>query len=166
MRALLQWPGPAVLCAREGGERPYAAVGTFRDVTRQRAGQLALVAWEAHFRLLAENAGDLITRLTVAGICTYASPAARDLFSKDPEELLGDWRNSAAVHPDDLPAFAVSHQRLVEHAEPYTLGYRAPHREGRWIRVVTVSRPVTGPDGTVVEIQSATRDITARIEQE
>jgi diguanylate cyclase (GGDEF)-like protein/PAS domain S-box-containing protein len=151
---------------RTGEPTPYAVVGIFRDVTRQRAGQVALAESEAHFRLLAENAGDLITRHTVDGICTYASPSARELFSMEPEELLGDYRNAAAVHEEDLEELSRLHQSLLETAEPYTARYRALHRDGRWIWVETVSRPVLAPDGRLVEIQSATRDITARVEQE
>ena len=151
---------------RDGESTPYAAVGTFRDVTRQRAGQVALADSEAHFRLLAENAGDLITRHTVDGVCTYASPSARELFAMEPEEMLGDWRNSAAVHEDDIGRLAELQMRAIGNGEPYTARYRAHHRDGRWIWVETVSRPVLARDGRVVEFQSATRDITARVEQE
>ena len=151
---------------REGETSPYAAIGTFRDVTKQQAGRLALMESESHFRLLAENAGDLIARHTVEGICTYASPAARDLLGIEPESLLGDWNEHVPLHPDDIPTVQAAHERLATHADPYVLRYRLRHSDGHWIWVETVGRPVLGPDDRVVEIQSATRDITARMEQE
>ena len=151
---------------RVGESAPYAAIGTFRDVTRQRAGQAALVESEVHFRLLAENASDLIARHTVDGVCTYASPAARELLGLEPEELLGDWSTTVPVHPDDIPTIAAALTRLVTDGEPYVLRYRVRHRDGRWLWMESVGRPVRDETGAVVEIQSATRDITARVEQE
>jgi diguanylate cyclase (GGDEF)-like protein/PAS domain S-box-containing protein len=145
---------------------PYVAVGTFRNVTRQRASQLALRESEAHFRLLAENAGDLIARHTVEGICTYASPAARELLGREPESLLGDWTTASPVHPDDIPTVMAAHERLRSQAEPYVLRYRLQRADGQWIWVETSGRPVVDAHGTVVEIQSATRDVTTRMDQE
>ncbi|MDT7571506.1 MAG: hypothetical protein QOE05_1680 [Actinomycetota bacterium] len=151
---------------REGEATPYVVVGTFRNVTRERARELELAESETHFRLLAENAGDLIARHTVDGICTYASPAARELLGRDPESLLGDWTNASPVHPDDIATVMAAHDRLRTHAEPYVLRYRLQRSDSRWIWVETVGRPVLGAGGAVVEIQSATRDVTARMDQE
>ena len=151
---------------RPGEPTPYVAVGTFRNVTRQRASQLALRESEAHFRLLAENAGDLIARHTVEGICTYASPAARELLGREPESLLGDWTTASPVHPDDVATVMEAHEKLRTQAEPYLLRYRLQRADGRWIWVETAGRPVVDEHGAVVEIQSATRDVTARMDQE
>ncbi|GAC1442507.1 MAG: EAL domain-containing protein [Mycobacteriales bacterium] len=151
---------------RAGENTPYAAVGVFRDVTRQRAGQVALAESEAHFRLLAENAGDLIARHTVDGVCTYASPAAQELLGRDPLSLLGDWRSASPVHPHDLATVAAAHERLLRSGDPYVLRYRLQHTDGHWIWVETAARPLRGQEGTVTEIQSATRDVTSRIDQE
>jgi len=151
---------------RPGESTPYAGLGTVRDVTRQRTGRAALAESEVHSRLLAENAGDLIARHTVEGICTYASPAARELLGREPDSLLGDWTKASPVHPDDVAVVVAAQEQLTSRAEPYTLRYRVQHADGRWLWVETVGRPVTGPNGAISEIQSATRDITARLEQE
>ncbi|MDT7573140.1 MAG: hypothetical protein QOE05_3314, partial [Actinomycetota bacterium] len=151
---------------RDGQSTPYTAVGTFRNVTRQRARQLALAESEAHFRLLAENAGDLIARHTVDGICTYASPAARELLGREPESLLGDWTTASPVHPEDVPTVQAAHERLRSEGAPYVLRYRVQHTDGHWLWVETVGRPVLSNEGAVIEIQSATRDVTSRMDQE
>ncbi len=83
----------------EGESTPYAAIATYRDVTRERAGRAALASSEAYFRLLAENANDLIARHLVDGTCTYASPAAQELLGRPPEALLGDWTTRLACAP-------------------------------------------------------------------
>ncbi|MEO6205855.1 MAG: EAL domain-containing protein [Mycobacteriales bacterium] len=149
-----------------GEEQAYAAVVSYRDVTRQRAARAALSESEAHFRLLAENAGDLIARHTVEGVCTYASPAAFDLLGRPSTALLGDWTNASVVHPDDVQQVADAHMRLLSTGESYLMHYRLQHNDGHWIWVETQARPVLGADGEVIEIQSATRDITVRLEQE
>ena len=152
--------------SREGEQTPYAAVVVYRDITQQRAGQAALARSESYFRLLAENASDLITRHTAEGICTYASPAAQDLLGRPAETLLGDWTTASPVHPDDVQRVLEAHLRLLATAEPYMLRYRVQHVDQRWIWMETAARPVLDSDGSVSEIQSATRDITARLEQE
>lgn len=151
---------------RPGEERPYAAVVSYRDVTTQRAGRAALAESEAHYRLLAENAGDLIARHTVEGVCTYASPAAFELLGRPATALLGDWTTTLPVHPDDMSLVSDVHVRLLRTGESYLLRYRLQHDDGHWIWVETQARPRLGPDGEVIEIQSSTRDITVRLEQE
>ncbi len=149
-----------------GQAAPYAAVATYRDVTRQREGRAALAESEAYFRLLAENASDLIARHSADGTCTYASPASFELLGRPPETLLGDWTHASPVHPDDIGHVATSHARLVETGQAYVMRYRLQHTDGRWLWVETAARPVIDSDGSVSEIQSATRDISARLEQE
>ncbi len=151
---------------REGESTPYAAIATYRDVTRQREGRAALAESEAYFRLLAENANDLIARHLVDGTCTYASPAARELLGRPPESLLGDWTKASPVHPEDTAQVAEAHARLVSSGKAYLLRYRLQHTDGRWLWVETSARPVLDDQGQVTEIQSSTRDITSRMEQE
>ena len=45
------------------------AVGTYSDVTQRERDRLALVESETHFRLLAENSTDVITRHLADGTC-------------------------------------------------------------------------------------------------
>jgi len=149
-----------------GSVRPSAAVVTYRDVTTQRAAQLALTESEAQFRLLANNAGDLIASHRADGTCTYASPAALELLGRSPESLLGNWAIAYPVHPDDVAQLTQVHQQLVETGEPYLLRYRLQHADGHWLWVETQATPVRDDEGRVREIQSSTRDITVRLEQE
>ncbi|MEY2818053.1 MAG: hypothetical protein RL275_1516, partial [Chloroflexota bacterium] len=51
--------------------------------------QEALSESEAHFRLLAENASDMITRLNTDGYMFYISPACKTILGYKPEEMIG-----------------------------------------------------------------------------
>ena len=149
---------------RPGEDRPYAAFAVYGDATQAQTAALALAESEAHFRLLAENSTDVITRHSADGTCLYASPALLDLVGRDPATLTGR-RVPDFVHPEDLPALTEATIRLFRAGEISVVRYRTAHVDGRWVWVETVMRPVRADD-RVLELQSSTRDITARVEAE
>ena len=149
---------------RQGQSRPYAAVATFTDASRAHTADLALAESEAHFRLLAENSTDVITRHDANGSCLYASPALRELVGRAPTELQGRLATDF-VHEQDGPALVAAFTALLRSGEVSTLRYRMAHVDGRWVWVETVMRPVR-VEGRVLEFQSSTRDVTVRVETE
>jgi diguanylate cyclase (GGDEF)-like protein/PAS domain S-box-containing protein len=149
---------------RPGEAAPYAALATFTDVTARLAAQAALEESEAHFRLLAENSTDVITRHLADGMCLYASPALRDMLGREPSELEG--RDATEfVHVEDRARLIAALVALLRSGEVSTVRYRMAHRDGSWVWVETVMRPVRA-DGRVLELQSSTRDVSARVEAE
>ncbi|MCW2681137.1 MAG: hypothetical protein JWM62_2538 [Frankiales bacterium] len=149
---------------RPGDDKPYAALATFTDVTERLAAQVALQESEAHFRLLAENSTDVITRHLADGTCLYASPALRDMLGREPQELEGQ-QATEFVHVEDRARLISALVALLRSGEVSTVRYRMAHRDGRWVWVETVMRPVRA-EGRVLELQSSTRDVTARMESE
>jgi diguanylate cyclase (GGDEF)-like protein/PAS domain S-box-containing protein len=153
------WP----LVDAHGGS-PLGAVATYRDVTDGERTRQALMESEAHFRLLAENSTDVITRHLADGTCLYASPAVRDVLDRDPSELEG--RPAAEfVHPEDRARLFDVFVRLLRSGESATMRYRLAHRDGSWVWAETVMRPVRA-EGRVLEMQSSTRDVSSRVESE
>lgn len=144
--------------------RPQGSVGTYSDVTRRERDRVALVESETHFRLLAENSTDLITRHSADGTCLYASPSAREVLGRDPSELEG-LPAYALVHDEDRDRLTAAISSLVESGEVATVRYRARHASGRWVWLETLIRTVRA-EGRVLELQSSTRDVTARVESE
>ncbi len=134
----------------------------FQDVTRRRQAEEALKDSEARYRLLADNASDMISLYTPEGECTYVSPACRSLLGFEPDDLLG---HSAyeLFHPDDLPAIQLSHQTILAEPIVYTVGYRIRHKAGHYIWFETTSRTVRDPvSDAVEEIIAVSRDISDR----
>lgn len=120
----------------------------------------ARIRSEAHFRLLAESASDMIVRADPDGSMTYVSPASRQITGYAPEELVGRsaWE---LAHPDDQPIVEASRERLGWGLDGETLTYRGRRRDAGWVMLESTLRAVRD-DGRVVELQIATRDVTDR----
>jgi len=85
-----------------------------------------------YFRMLVENAHDLILVLNADGTMRYASPAAKRMTGYDVEELMS--RNPFEfVHPDDLPGIVEKFSAGLEipgHMEH--VEYRSKRKDGTW----------------------------------
>ena len=110
---------------------------------------------EQLYRLLADNATDIVTLHDLAGHYLYASPSIQTLGGFEPEELLGMtcWR---FIHPDDIPQVQQAMARAVIEGEIVTVEYRWQHADGHWEWVETTAR------GVGQEIQCSTRGIRER----
>lgn len=122
--------------------------------------QKALLESEAQFRLLAENASDMISRLTTDGRMLYVSPACKTILGYSPEELIGVICFDL-IHTED-------HTRIKRiftgkpTSETYTIAYRAHRKDGSIIWLESSARAIRDNTGMVTEIQTASRDITER----
>jgi PAS domain S-box-containing protein len=129
----------------------------------QEADQ-ALRASEARYRLLAENASDLILQNDRKGRLTYISPAVTRVFGYAQDELLGR-ETLSLIHPEDVPGVqgVVTSLLRAPDAPPVTMEYRARHKNGSWVWFETRPRLVLDPDtGRPTGVMDILRDITAR----
>ena len=159
----LRWISVNARALREG-DVITGVVTTFIDVTEQRKMVAALAESERRFRLLAENAGDLITSIDPRGIRTYVSPSCRILLGYEPDELIG--RTAVdIVHPDDREHI-VRYLQSVHDEGPASSEGRFLHKDGHWVWMETRGRAVLDQHGGVVELQTSARDVTERREAE
>jgi PAS domain S-box-containing protein len=145
------------------------AQNALRRISRARAmaeqALAELATSEARFRLLADNASDVISRCDARGRLTYISPSAREMYGYTPEELIGG-AGALLVHPEDLPPFRAQWRELIARG-PGALGppqeFRVVTRGGetRWIEAST--RVTRHPEtGETLELHGIARDITHR----
>jgi PAS domain S-box-containing protein len=66
-----------------------------------------LVEREAQYRLLAENASDIVARVGLDGTLEWVSPSVRSVLGHEPESMVGThpWD---LIHPDDRAAAAAN----------------------------------------------------------
>ncbi len=121
---------------------------------------------EQRYRLMAENATDLITRHSPTGLILYASPACRLLLGYEPEELIGTNPNHY-LHPDDIDALTKAHSFVLTQNVVYTVTYRIRHRNGDYLWFETTSSAICDQSsGITQDILGVSRDITDRKQRE
>jgi PAS domain S-box-containing protein len=118
---------------------------------------------EQQYRLLAENATDMISRHTADGTYVYVSPACRYLLGYEPEELVGV-NAYELFHPEDLESIRESHRTIESGQEIAYVTYRIRRKDGRYTWFETTSKTVWDEDSqSVSEIVTVSRDVSERI---
>ncbi|MDD3070086.1 sensor histidine kinase [Methanoculleus horonobensis] len=104
-----------------------------KDITQRKKVEDALRQSEERFRLLTENASDIVIVLDAGGTISYASPSVRQVGGYAPEELIG--RNAIELtHPDDLSLVTNALSTVAAHPEDrVTLEVRLRHKSGEWL---------------------------------
>ncbi|MGB3403007.1 MAG: PAS domain S-box protein [Microcoleaceae cyanobacterium] len=159
------WNEIAIYPMRDPKGQLINFVGVQTDITDKMRSAEILRESEERYRLLAENASDLISRHSTDGTYLYASPACRTLLGYEPEELIGQnvlhW-----IHPEDIAAVEQSHQLLQLTAGTQTLSYRMRRNDQNWVWIETTSHSIQDPMGQIRELVSISRDITVRKQTE
>jgi len=135
---------------------------TWRDVTDRHAAAEALVAAERRYRLLADNATDVVILINREWMLTWVSPATRLVLGYDPQDLVGT-STADLIHPDDVPALASLRSSPVDDqvGMPYELRVRNFAGEYRWMS--GLSRAALDADGNTVGRISTLRDIHEQV---
>jgi diguanylate cyclase (GGDEF)-like protein/PAS domain S-box-containing protein len=154
----LRWFSVNARVLREG-DVVTGVLSTFVDVTEHQRMIAALAESERRYRLLAENASDLITSIDPRGIRTYVSPSCRTLLGYEPEELIGRVAMEIA-HPDDRKAIG-SYLQAIKHG-PGSAEGRFMHKDGRAIWFETRGTAVRDEQGNMLELQVVARDVSER----
>ncbi|HYM85526.1 MAG TPA: diguanylate cyclase, partial [Pseudoxanthomonas sp.] len=119
---------------------------------------------ELRYRMLADYSHDVVVRMRADGQRLYVSPSARDILGWEPAELHrpgGD-----LVHPDDRAVRQQMIASVVASGVPVTAIYRLRHKDGHYVWMEFVARPIPGAEGDVVDLIFAGRDISKRVAAE
>ncbi|MDP1547193.1 MAG: PAS domain S-box protein [Anaerolineales bacterium] len=123
--------------------------------------QKALLESEAQFRLLAENASDMISRLTTDGCMLYVSPACNTILGYTPEEMTGRICFDL-IHEKDRRMLKILFKGEANDVTK-TIAHRAMHKNGQYIWLESSARAIHDRQSDeIIEIQASSRDITER----
>lgn len=145
--------------------------GVARDVTAQISNRQQLLQSEERFRLLAQNANDIIYKITYYPEPKYEfiSQSVENITGYKPEEYYADFSVGArAVHPDDLEKHTAATELMMANSpkifapEAEPLVFRGVRKDGSEVWTETSNRPVFDQEGRVIGIEGISRDITQR----
>lgn len=137
------WIHDFVSVVTEAGQ-PVKLRGVMVDVTDRKKAEDELRKREEHFRLLIENASDLITVIDNQGGMKFQSPSAVRMLGYRPEEMIGQ-SIFAYLHAEDAPRIGPAIARAVANPGlPVSVEYRFRHQDGSWRFMQSVGRSIPG----------------------
>lgn len=145
--------------------------GIARDVSEQINNRQKLQQSEERFRLLAQNADDIIYRLMFYPELHYEfiSDSCERITGYTPRDYYNDAQlESKTVHPDDAAHMKASLELMRNNSgkifshDAAPLIFRSYRKDGRLIWTETNNRPLIDNSGKVIGIEGISRDITDR----
>jgi len=162
------WIGQNVkLIMEEGQIRGFHAVA--RDINEQKLAEQALEESERKYRLLAENAKDIIFTMDANLKFTYISPSVKSIRGFTVEEAMSQTPSEALTSDSYRMAMDVF-QHELEHLDEWTNYYdktltlqlEETCKDGSTIWTETTFSPMVGQNNNLNGILGITRDISER----
>ncbi len=133
--------------------------GRVRQQVVDRTNQLEQAS--RRFKLITDNAYDLITIISDQGLIDYANSAYRSVLGYKPQDMIGKTLESY-VHPKDVAVFHRALQDVVEGKNAMELMFRMRHKDGHWLHMEAVAKGLHDSQWTVSNVVLHCRDITSR----
>lgn len=116
---------------------------------------------EERFRLIMENAVDLIAIVNPEGQRLYSSPSYERLLDYSAEEFQAG-SPLERVHPEDRNAVLATIQDTMRSGVGVVTEYRIQHRDGSWRTLESHGSPFRNRSGRIEGVLMVARDITER----
>ncbi|GGJ38876.1 sensor domain-containing diguanylate cyclase [Deinococcus roseus] len=138
----------------------------FTDVTPLVGLQRQLQESESRYRLIAQNATDMISLQAPDGVFRFVSPYSQTLLGYTSEELVGT-KVDDLIFPEDRPTFAARQEWMKGSEKMRVFQYRLVRKDGSTVWAETSAHLIRDPlTGHIMEVQASTRDISERKQDE
>jgi diguanylate cyclase (GGDEF)-like protein/PAS domain S-box-containing protein len=116
---------------------------------------------EELFKIVTENAADMIALVDVKGHRLYNSPAYKRILGYSAAEL-GETSSFEQIHPDDRFKVLEAAREARSTGIGKTLDYRIRHKDGTWRVLESIASAIRNAKGEVAKLVIVNRDITER----
>src|SRR5579863_1974595 len=116
---------------------------------------------EELFRLITENAADMIAVVDGSGNRLYNSPSYQKILGYSPEELK-QTKGVDQIHPDDREKVIEAASEAKRSGTGRSVEYRIRHKDGRWVQLESTASVVKNRNGEVEKLVIVNRDVTER----
>ncbi len=116
---------------------------------------------EELFRIVTENAADMIALVDVKGRRLYNSPAYKRILGYTAAEL-GETSAFEQIHPDDRFKVLEAAREARSTGVGRQLEYRIRHKDGSWKVLESIARAIRDEKGEVAKLVIVNRDVTDR----
>ena len=157
------WVNLTVSLLREPTGVPKYFISVIEDITARKKAEEALRNSEQLFRLLAENAKDMIyrVRLHPSPAVEFISPSALALTGHSPEEFRTDGALASRLLPSNVREAQEKNPTMKGNmGGPLTMPWRRGDGVTVWLELV--NHPVLDATGKLVAVEGVGRDVTER----
>jgi diguanylate cyclase (GGDEF)-like protein/PAS domain S-box-containing protein len=116
---------------------------------------------EELFRIVTENAADMIALVDVKGHRLYNSPAYKRVLGYSAAEL-GETSSFDQIHPEDRFKVLEAAREARATGIGKKLDYRIRHRDGTWRVLESIASTIRDKNGEVSKLVIVNRDVTER----
>jgi PAS domain S-box-containing protein len=141
------------------------SIGVMTNITDQKRAIKLLKTSEEKFRLLAENAFDVIITQNMKGEITYISPSSLKILGYEPYELIGK-KPHILFHEENYEILERIYNKKQFNKNYYTLTFKVKTKNGDTIWIEATSTIIRDIYDTPKEVQTIARDITQRRKME
>lgn len=161
----VRWVRDRAVPVEDDDGQVIAVQGFMRDITALRSLSGQLVKTEKRYRLMADNASDLIYAYDTTGHLYYVSPSVERYLGATQEEFVGahfsQWLSDNPINSAGFDVFDgdIGTERV---AMPFMLELKA--KDGHTFLMEFNESLIRDQDGVVVGVQGVGRDVTEREE--
>src|ERR1700757_1244314 len=120
---------------------------------------------EELFRIITENAADMIALVDTKGRRLYNSPAYSKVLGYSPREL-AETPVFDQIHPDDRFKVLEAAREARSTGVGKSLQYRWRHKDGSWRTLESTASVIKNAGGEVEKLVIVNRDVTQRVQAE